>query len=203
LAEKDDRLAQMYLGALHVLEQKANPESLVQAAHSIRELMEKTPRYLDLPVDQNLPSLKQRVQTVAIIWKDNVERCLCFDDGNWNGSVDNYLRKILRAMREFLDGFEKDYPKRKQEVGNLLREIDLLKTALPEQIHSLRVEEWQTCHKYFQGIAHHKGNVDEKEFCGWQQNLERFLLDRFSPRTFEAQATIDDIIREGESNDNA
>src|SRR5260221_1241056 len=38
-------LAQMYLGALMTRSQLANPECLVQAAQSIRELMEKMPRY--------------------------------------------------------------------------------------------------------------------------------------------------------------
>ncbi|HVM62333.1 MAG TPA: hypothetical protein VMV72_15850 [Verrucomicrobiae bacterium] len=206
LAERDRRLGQMYSGALHALCQKENPELRVQAAHSIRELLEKTLTYSNLALEENprkkqrgQPNLKQRAQSLTEIWKKRAKRCQSFDGGKWDGPVDTHLRKILRAVSEFAEGVDTDYPKRKEKIRNLLRKSDLIKTALPNRIETLRVEEWQLCYEYFEGVAHHNPNVDEKDFNGWLDNLERFLLDQFSPRTFQDQTAIDRIIKEGES----
>ena len=56
LAEQDKRLAGIYLGSLLVLSQLENPDSLALAAHSLRELMEKLPKYRDLPAAKKPPS---------------------------------------------------------------------------------------------------------------------------------------------------
>jgi hypothetical protein len=45
LGERAEELARMYIGALIVLANPDNPDRLPQAAHSLRELMEKIPKY--------------------------------------------------------------------------------------------------------------------------------------------------------------
>ena len=45
LARQDSRLADMYFGAIFALAHPENPEARVHATHSLRELMEKLPRY--------------------------------------------------------------------------------------------------------------------------------------------------------------
>src|SRR4029077_18363670 len=63
LSEKDARLGQMYVGALMVLENQGNPESLAQACHSLRELMEKIPRWYEaVPAPEQVPRLNDRVR---------------------------------------------------------------------------------------------------------------------------------------------
>lgn len=49
-AAKDEnpRMAKMYFGAVLVLRQIGNPDRLALAAHGLRELMEKMPRFLDV-----------------------------------------------------------------------------------------------------------------------------------------------------------
>jgi len=49
LGKKDSRLSKMYLGGLFALNQYNNPDKLCLCAHSMRELMEKLPEYLDIP----------------------------------------------------------------------------------------------------------------------------------------------------------
>ncbi len=45
--EKDGlKIADWYLGALHALANRSNPDRIAQAAHSLRELLEKIPRIL-------------------------------------------------------------------------------------------------------------------------------------------------------------
>ncbi len=64
--EQGKKLADMYLGALRVLADEHNPDRLPLAAHGIRELLEKLPRYLKVPTQaaapKKLPSLKEKVQ---------------------------------------------------------------------------------------------------------------------------------------------
>ena len=48
----------MYLGALMVFDQGGNPDRLALAAHSFRELMEKLPRYIDVPAESSPSSAK-------------------------------------------------------------------------------------------------------------------------------------------------
>jgi hypothetical protein len=78
LSDKDQKLASMYLGALKAFEQSANPEMYVHAAHSMRELMEKMPQYLDLPVEEHIPSLKERTRYLADNWVNGARRSGCF-----------------------------------------------------------------------------------------------------------------------------
>ena len=45
LSEKSAQLAQMYLGAVVAIRNTANPERFAQAAHSLREMIQKVPDY--------------------------------------------------------------------------------------------------------------------------------------------------------------
>ena len=198
LADKDPKLAQMYFGALHTLEQQGNPERYAQVAHSIRELMEKMPEYLDLPVEQNIPSLKQRARELADVWNANALKSDCCDGGQWAGVIDSPLQKTLKKADEFVKGFEEDYPKRRAEVGKLLQGIDPMNATLPPPIQDIRISEWEKCRDFFQGVAHHRIAPTEDQMRNWLNALERFLLDRLCPRTFEDQVVIEDIIEETE-----
>ena len=48
MKEKDDlKIADWYLGALYALAHQSNPDRIAQAAHSLRELLEKIPRIFE------------------------------------------------------------------------------------------------------------------------------------------------------------
>jgi hypothetical protein len=71
LNEKDPKAAKMYLGALHVFQQRANPDRLALAAHGLRELMEKLPKYVDIPARgqaKSQPTLYVKVRELADSW---------------------------------------------------------------------------------------------------------------------------------------
>ncbi len=54
---------------------------------------------------------------------------------------------------------------------------------------------WSTIREYFIGVCKDKP-VDPEEFQPYLSELERFLLDRLVPRTFDNQAAIDLILEE-------
>ena len=200
LSEKDERLSGMYLGSLLVFRQVENPDSLALAAHGLRELMEKLPRYLDLPVATRPPSLKEKVRSLSKSWS-NAERS-SERRGNpaWSGAIDGPLQKFLKKTEEFFAWFKLEHPTRRQQTAKILRSLDPMDRPLPTPIEQLRIEEWDKCHDYFEGVSHHTILSSSEKFTPWLVALERFLLDRLRPRTFEDHSELDRIIREGEGN---
>jgi len=193
-------LGTIYHGALSVFQEEGNPDRLALTAHGLRELMEKIPRYLDLPQEKSSSNMLGKVRGLQDSWRDTVEKTNCLKDGRWSGTVDKFLERFLKRTHEFFQWVEDNRPKRKQSAATVLRKLDPLPYALPEAIEKLRVNEWECIHDYFEKVAHHNGVVAVEEFTGWLASLERFLLDRLIPRTFEDHAKIDEIIEEGEKN---
>lgn len=81
LIAKSSELGSIYIGALMTLERRDNPDRLAQAAHGLRELMEKLPKYLDLPIQNRSPSLKEKVRDLSQR-RDNVIRNSISHDGS-------------------------------------------------------------------------------------------------------------------------
>ena len=63
------RLANWYLGAITVLNQESNPDRFAQAAQSIREILEKLPEEMELPIPKSPSSLGDRVKSLGAQWK--------------------------------------------------------------------------------------------------------------------------------------
>jgi hypothetical protein len=62
-------LGRWYYGAIHVLADPGNPEAPYQAAHSLRELMEKLPKYRDIPITQGTGVLRQLAREIREWWE--------------------------------------------------------------------------------------------------------------------------------------
>jgi hypothetical protein len=200
LAEKERRLASMYHGALAVFGQHDNPDRLALAAHGLRELMEKLPRYLNLPTETQ-PRLAEKLRTLNQNWDRTVRKSKCHENGKWNGEIDKILQDILLEIGAFFAWVNEQVPKRKESTARILRTLDALGRALPAPIEALRTEQWDVIHRFFISVGHHQRSALDEEFTMWLSALERFLLDQLTPRTFEDHAKIDAIISEGEGND--
>src|SRR6266508_1366402 len=98
--EIDERLGEMYLGALAVLEQPFNGERFAQAAHVLRELINRLPASLGLSTSALDERLGDRLQKPEQAWNNAVERSGCFDGKNWSGSIDPPLSRALVAIGE-------------------------------------------------------------------------------------------------------
>lgn len=204
LVKKNQLVAKMYLGALSVYQQNINPDRLALTAHGLRELMEKLPRHLDMPlaaqpsVVTKRPSMKEKVKALLQDWKKAKKNSKCFDKQSWSGEIDGHLQKYLTQSEEFSQWVEADHPTRKQQTGKVLRRLDPQSRPLPPTIEDLRIKEWDQCHDYLEGVSHHNPDAMPEEFGRWLDVLEGFLLDSLCPRTYDDRSTIDEIIREGE-----
>lgn len=200
LGERAEELARMYIGALVVLANPNNPDRLPQAAHSLRELMEKIPRYIAVEIRAESESLRVKVRELEGRWNSTVENSMCYDGGNWTGSIDRHLRRLLqRGLQPFFNWFNEHHPRRRVETAAVLRQLDGSGRTLPARLENLEVKGWMAIREYFQAVAHHGRQPPEEDFRTWIDALERSLLDRLRPRTFADFDAIDDIIREGES----
>src|SRR6266700_3470470 len=91
LREIDQRLGEMYLGALAVLQQPFNGERFAQSAHTLRELINHLPSSLGLIADALTDRLGDRLQRPEQVWENAVQRSRCFDGTTWSGSIDQPL----------------------------------------------------------------------------------------------------------------
>lgn len=199
LSEKDRRLADMYIGALMALRLPSNPESLAQACHSLRELMEKIPRWYErVPAPEQLPRMNDKVSALHLKWMKMIGRTTCLIDGIWTGPIDRFLGIVLKEVDEFFKWLETDRPMRSERMTMLLQRLDPLGLPLPAKIEELRVRQWAECRSYFIEVAHHNATTTSEEAAQYVYFLERFLLDLVRPRTFEKHREIDTIIKDGE-----
>lgn len=203
LSQKDTRLAEMYLSALVVLRDGDNPDRFAQACYSLRELMEKIPRwYAAVPAAEQVPRMGDKVGDLAKQWRRARTGSNTFTAGGWRGTIDPPLEDALRAIDEFFAWLEKDRPMRKERTAGMFRKLDPMRLPLPSKIEQLRVEEWSSCREYFEDVAHHNIMTAPEDIGKWLYFLEGFLLDLIRPRTFEKHEEIDTIIQHGEGNAN-
>lgn len=201
LDERDQNLSVMYRGGISVLGDTTNPDRFAQCAHSLRELMEKLPELLDVPTTAQKESLKTKVHEIedAFLGAQKKTSCFCAPNG-WDGSIDGHLRKFLTRLGSFFEWFASHHPRRRDELNSVLVRLDGSSRVLPKPLASLNVDAWEKKREYFQSVAHHRHATDEQEFRQWLDALERFLLDRLEPRTFDDFAEIDALLEDGNEN---
>lgn len=122
LAEQDSRAATWYLGARMTLSNTNNPERLQQAAHSLRELMDKLDPILGLPakaVGGDLDKaeggdLGSRFYAMAVKWEKAKRGSKCYTEGVWSGEIDEAAQRGLAAVDEAIEWQRKKRPRRKE-----------------------------------------------------------------------------------------
>ena len=201
LGEQHGDLARMYLGTLMALRQLDNPERLPQAAYSIRELMNRLPDYLDVPMPAHSERGGDWVGSLRNCWKTALTNSACRQNATWEGNIDAPLVKLMLELEGFLKWQDELHPRRRDEVAALWRRLDPAGGKLPVKLEAINYKEWSDLYAFFNGILHHGRAVTFDEFQAKLTATERLLLDRLRPRTFADWQTIDDIIREGESHD--
>lgn len=199
LIERNAELANMYLGAVCALSQPRNPERFAQAAHSLRELIDKIPRYIEVDMKAHGERLGNKVDVLEKRWEGLSRKTKCLQDGQWRGPIDESLSGFLQELRVFFQWREGHSPRRKQETSTLFRKLSGSDMSLPHSLESENVSEWHRLRDYFIDILHHRRAAGE-EFPQRFGDLEHFLLDRLCPRTLMNLKEIDKIICDGETN---
>ena len=202
LDKLDGSLSAMYQGGINVLSDTSNPDRFAQSAHSIRELMEKIPERLDVPAKAQNENLKEKVIKIHIDYEKMKKKVGCFSPstGSWEGDIDTHLSSFLSHLGSFFEWVTSHRPRRRDELHSILVQLDGSGRELPKPLALLNVKAWEENRDYFIFVSHHRRVADVKEFLQWLDALERFLLDRLEPRTFDDFSAIDVILEEGGEN---
>ena len=97
LLQKSQTLADLYEGALRVCWEGRYPARFILAAHSLRELANGLPKAFDLPIPVDPALITERVNSLELPWI-NALQSTCHQAGEWTGSIDVPLRKLLQKL---------------------------------------------------------------------------------------------------------
>jgi hypothetical protein len=201
LRERSDELANLYMGAIAVLQQTSNPDRVAQAASSLRQLMVDAPRFMDLSVPlKKRASLNDMVGAYSKRWRDCQKQSKNHSDGKWDGEIDRFLLTFLKHTEEFVSFYDETHVKIIEKATIVIRHLDQLRDRLPDPLLKLRAKEWQEMYDFFTTSLHHGRFPSDKELEGWAEALGRFLLAGWRPETAADQENLKKIIEEGESN---
>jgi hypothetical protein len=198
LSEQSTELAGWYLGGCVALLVPANPERLVHAAHSLRELMNNLHTISNVPVEAQGGRLGDKFTAMTEKWEKAKRNSEAFGDDGWSGTIDDAARRGFEAVDEAITWQTENRPKWKEQHRSTLRGLDVSGRALPGFIEDHFVEMWHELRGYFVDVGHHGIETTEEDFLAALEQLEKFILDRLKPRTFTEQATLDALIAEAE-----
>lgn len=199
LADKSDDLAAMYQGALQVLQSPSTVDRFAMAAHNLREVMEKLPRYIDVPKKESF-NLKEAVFELEHQLEDVQEKSDSYDGEEWDGEIENSLSGFLESVELMFARNREHNPKKRERYEEMLGRLDPSATSVSERKRERLFDEWKELRGFFLGVCHHGRETDIDEFTEYLERLERHMLARLRPQTFKTQDTLDKIINEAEGN---
>jgi len=198
IAEYDGKLANWYLGARMAFATPGNPEHLVQAAHSIRELMDNLHKIAGVPVKADTGRLNDKFDDMKRKWEKGKRNSTAFsDEKGWHGEIDGHARRACQAVDDAIEWHAANRIAWKERHRETIRVIDVSGRLLPEWIEKDFVTQWDTLRNYFIGVTH-RDSTTRDVFEAALDTVERFVIERLKPQTYSDQTTLDALIREAE-----
>ena len=184
-------LSNWYLGALYALDNHYNPDRIAQAAHSLRELLEKLPLVVqESDVQIGTIDFKGTRRGInARILKDKKH----YPEG-WKGKqINTHLDKTLRKV---VDYFElNQQPTRGERMQQAVATIDPMANSLDGEIRERKRNQLLRLWQSFERFTHHNRNPDLEEFNKCLEELENTIFDLLAPITAQDQKEIQTILR--------
>jgi hypothetical protein len=188
-------LGNWYIGALWALTEVNNPERFVQAAHSLRELMEKLPNVLQGASATPKPEftqLRSDIRSGLMAADKNYPKC------TWIEKVMTpQLATTLDQTVEYLE-LTLSYS-RPARITDALTALDPLFTAPSQKIAAEKTKRYQRLWKNLEGITHHQIKPEKaKEMMGsLLAELDDVILDLVAPVVTDDQAEILQLLKQG------
>lgn len=201
-AKYTSRLADMYIGALQAMKQTNNPERLVHAAHSMRELLEKLPYFYDgAPVRVEGKVSSNYLKSITGHIRTTQKKSQCYDSSNglWSGEMDESLIGFLKEVEKIVVEQELILT-RTQRTKKLLHSLDPMRHTLPGDRLSSLAKTWLEYDGFFQRVSHHDTYPSDEEFSERIAHCTKFLLSQMQPATFDTMDALDKLIEEAERN---
>ena len=191
-------LSQWYFGALCVLNNHYNPDRIAQAAHSLRELLEKLPRVVQ-ESDVQIGTIDFKGMRRGIndrILKDKKH----YPEGSKGKQINTHLDKTLRKI---VDYFElNQQPTRGERMQQAVATIDPMANSLDGEIRERKRNQLLRLWQSFERFTHHNRNPDLEEFNKCLEELENTIFDLLAPITAQNQEEILTILRHPDRSEN-
>ena len=183
-------LSRWYIGALYALDNHYNPDSVAQAAHSLRELLEKLPRVVHgSDVQARVPGFAEKRN----IMNERILKAKKRYPEGWKGiEIDKNLAKLLADLEEYLEFNQQ--PTRKEQIQQAVGTIDPMVNSLDSEIQEAKRNQYYQLWDQLEDFAHHKSNPDITEFNNCLKELENIVCDLLAPITAQDQKEIQTIL---------
>ena len=191
-------LSQWYHGALYALDNHNNPDHVAQAAHSLRELLEKLPEVVHESDVQVGGSKSSKFLTM----RSNIDNWLLRskerNPEGWKGKqVDKYLTKALTEIEKYIELNKQ--PNRRERIQQAVATIDPMVNSLDANIQKSKRDQYCNLWDQLEGFAHHndKSNKDKSnvaEFTSCLKELENIIFVFLAPGTAQNQKEIQTIL---------
>ncbi len=198
LARRSETLARIYGSGLSVLHDKDNLGRFPLTAHSMRELIDKSPTLTGRQPAPQGDTMKSRLQPV-----NQAHVALKAQGFNETGPLDaaeGAVRGVLRALDRFFEWMEDNRPQAAKRTAEMLSDLSGPGQALPVDVSDNEVVRWTAADEYFKKVAHHgQDHVNENEFMVHMTFIENVLLQRLKPPAVADLDALDVLVGEGEN----
>ncbi len=183
-------LSQWYLGALHALGNHYNPDRIAQAAHSLRELIEKLPSVIHgTGVQLNTSRFHNMRNNINDLISRSKKRC----PEDWKGGqIDKNLAKALIEVEKYIELNKQ--PNRRERIQQGIATFDPMVDRLDSKIQEAKRSQLFNLWERLEGFAHHKINPNAVEFNECVEELEHIVFDLLAPITAQDQREIQTIL---------
>ena len=191
-------LSQWYLGALYGLDNHYNPDRIAQAAHSLRELIEKLPRVVQgSDVQTDTTDFKGMRRSINNRISKDKER---YSEDWKNKKIDARLDKTLRKIENYFE--RNQLPTRDEQMQQAVATIDPMVNSLDSEIRERKRKQLHLLWKRLERFAHHNNNPDVEEFGNCLKELENTIFDLLAPITAQDQEEIQTILKAPDRSEN-
>ena len=208
LHEVSQELSEVYQAALRLQDEQTFPARGRLLAHCAREVMNRLPDHLDVPIEAKRVEYDSSLDAIAVLWEDETHRhtargrlaCEVADNSNVAASAEMTLSNELHAR---IDRLVKDHlgarTTMSERVTGVLQPPEQSGTPFPNGQLETFVRQWKDLGRWFVGHAHvpkpGKSALDFGECESHFETLEHILYTRLCP-FYGAVEELDDILEE-------
>jgi len=198
LARRNSKLAKIYSGGLIVLFDEKNPCRFELAAHSMRELIEKSPLLINGEAWAPGDGMKNRLDQVRHAY-EALARAQGFNESSSLAGSDDQVRTVILELSRYFEWEADNRPQARKRTAEMLAALSGPGQPLPVDVSVNEVARWMDADKYFKMVAHHRyDTVDRGEFVRHMTFIENVLLRRLQPPAVPELDALDALIKEGE-----
>jgi hypothetical protein len=195
LKKTTPRLTAYYWEAIRALREADDEIRYSIAGHALREMQNGLPHYLNVP--EVAGGLGEFFGWLRDAWQSLISSRAGNEAGElWvETTIDPALGRFLEALDDKIETYSAAYPRRRDMHQSALTRLDPGLGQTPDTVQKVVVRTWMRLQDTFNSATH---SSNPEEFEAAVEAFEDFLIDRLAPRTFEKQAAIANLVREGE-----